>query len=58
MTDADATMMPGAVNRIQKMVLRPTIGAVGGTPNRTGDLFLRRHIAICTHSFNWRIISR
>ncbi len=38
MTDADATMMPGAISRIQRWFSDPTIGAVGGTPNRTGDL--------------------
>lgn len=38
MTDADATMMPGALERINRWFSNPQIGAVGGTPKREGDL--------------------
>ena len=38
MTDADATMMPGALGRINRWFSNPQIGAVGGTPQREGDL--------------------
>jgi len=36
MTDADATMMPGALTRINRWFSNPQIGAVGGTPRREG----------------------
>jgi len=38
MTDADATMMPGALSRINQWFSNPQIGAVGGTPIRNGEL--------------------
>ncbi len=38
MTDADATMMPGALSRINQWFSNPQIGAVGGTPQRLGEL--------------------
>ena len=38
MTDADATMMPGALERVNRWFSNPHIGAVGGTPRREGDL--------------------
>jgi len=38
MTDADATMMPGALSRINQWFSNPQVGAVGGTPKRTGEL--------------------
>jgi len=38
MTDADATMMPGAMSRINQWFSNPQIGAVGGTPQRLGEL--------------------
>lgn len=38
MTDADATIMPGALTRINRWFSNPNIGAVGGTPNRQGLL--------------------
>tara|TARA_B100000925_G_scaffold263630_1_gene221665 strand:- start:29 stop:1213 length:1185 start_codon:yes stop_codon:yes gene_type:complete len=38
MTDADATMMPGALERVNRWFSNPQIGAVGGTPKREGDL--------------------
>mgnify|MGYP000414490327 CR=1 FL=1 len=38
MTDADATMMPGSLSRINQWFSNPQIGAVGGTPQRTGEL--------------------
>ena len=38
MTDADATLMPGSLSRIRRWFSDPQIGAVGGTPKRTGDL--------------------
>ena len=38
MTDADATIMPGALTRINRWFSNPQVGAVGGTPQRTGDL--------------------
>ena len=36
MTDADATIMPGALERINRWFSNPLIGAVGGTPQREG----------------------
>ena len=36
MTDADATLMPGALERINRWFSNPLIGAVGGTPQREG----------------------
>ena len=38
MTDADATIMPGALTRINRWFSNPQVGAVGGTLQRTGDL--------------------
>jgi cellulose synthase/poly-beta-1,6-N-acetylglucosamine synthase-like glycosyltransferase len=38
MTDADATLMPGALSRINQWFSNPQIGAVGGTPRRLGEL--------------------
>lgn len=38
MTDADAFLSEGAFDRISKWFSNPTIGAVGGTPNRSGKL--------------------
>ena len=38
MSDADATMMPGALSRINRWFSNPQIGAVGGTPHRVGEL--------------------
>lgn len=38
MTDADATIMPGSLTRINRWFSNPQVGAVGGTPQRTGDL--------------------
>lgn len=38
MTDADATMMPGALSRINQWFSNSQIGAVGGTPIRNGEL--------------------
>ena len=38
MTDADATMMPGALERVNRWFSNPHVGAVGGTPRREGDL--------------------
>ena len=38
MTDTDATMMPGALSRINQWFSNPQIGAVGGTPIRNGEL--------------------
>lgn len=38
MTDADATLMPGALSRLNRWFSNPHIGAVGGTPNRLGQL--------------------
>ncbi len=38
MTDADATMMPGAMSRINRWFSNQQIGAVGGTPHREGEL--------------------
>lgn len=38
MTDADATMMPGALERVNRWFSNPQVGAVGGTPSREGDL--------------------
>ena len=38
MTDADATMMPGALSRINQWFSNPQVGAVGGTPERKGEL--------------------
>lgn len=38
MTDADATLMPGALSRINRWFSHPNIGAVGGTPIRDGGL--------------------
>ena len=38
MTDADAFLEEGAFNRISRWFSDPTIGAVGGTPNRQGGL--------------------
>jgi len=37
MTDADATIMPGALERINRWFSNPLIGSVGGTPQREGD---------------------
>ena len=37
MTDADATIMPGALERINRWFSNPLIGSVGGTPLREGD---------------------
>ena len=36
MTDADATIMPGALERINRWFSNPLIGSVGGTPQREG----------------------
>ena len=38
MTDADATMMTGALGRVSRWFSNPQIGAVGGTPLRIGNL--------------------
>ena len=38
MTDADATIMPGALSRINRWFSNQQIGAVGGTPQREGPL--------------------
>jgi glycosyltransferase involved in cell wall biosynthesis len=38
MTDADATIMPGSFERVRRWFSDPQIGAVGGTPQRIGDL--------------------
>ena len=38
MTDADATMMPGALERVNRWFSNPQVGAVGGTPKREGNL--------------------
>tara|TARA_B100001094_G_C18179142_1_gene799761 strand:- start:450 stop:1634 length:1185 start_codon:yes stop_codon:yes gene_type:complete len=38
MTDADATMMPGALSRINQWFSNPQLGALGGTPERKGEL--------------------
>ncbi|MGY8754672.1 MAG: glycosyltransferase [Candidatus Poseidoniales archaeon] len=38
MTDADAFLQPGSFERIQHWFSDATIGAVGGTPQRIGDL--------------------
>ena len=38
MTDADATLMPGSLSRINQWFSNPQIGAVGGTPQRLGEL--------------------
>ena len=38
MTDADATLMPGALTRVNCWFSNQQIGAVGGTPQREGDL--------------------
>ena len=43
MTDADATIMPGALERINRWFSNPQIGAVGGTPNREGDMANENH---------------
>ena len=37
MTDADATIMPGSLERINRWFSNPLIGSVGGTPQREGD---------------------
>ena len=37
MTDADATIQPGALERINRWFSNPLIGSVGGTPQREGD---------------------
>ena len=37
MTDADATIMPGALERINRWFSNPLIGSVGGTPLREGN---------------------
>ena len=36
MTDADATLMPGSLNRISRWFSNQQVGAVGGTPQRVG----------------------
>lgn len=36
MTDADATIMPGALERINRWFSNPLVGSVGGTPQREG----------------------
>ena len=38
MTDADATMMLGALERVNRWFSNPQVGAVGGTPKREGAL--------------------
>ncbi len=38
MTDADSMMEPDSLNRINRWFSNPQIGAVGGTPNRIGNL--------------------
>ena len=42
MTDADATLMPGSLSRINQWFSNPQIGAVGGTPQRAGELVNER----------------
>lgn len=38
MTDVDSMMEPDSLNRINRWFSNPQIGAVGGTPNRIGNL--------------------